>query len=1105
MPWEKLAENPALSESVVTLLVLRLRERAEAVDGKGGDGGRDLFEYTDDGELIVYEAKSFTGRMDSGRRRQVVRSLVSAARHQPDHWDLLVPIDPTPAEQQWFDGLRVTFPFVRRWRGRHWLDEKFAAHPDLVRYALQDAPEYLLERIAEAGAGQGGLVGGIGGYLRWAGSQQMQDHAPGGGGVLRLGLVPDVSKVFVERGAQDVLARALRCAEGDEGGNGASRPVRGRVIAGTGGVGKTSLAAWYCHAAAGDDGRGVDVLLWVTAHSASDVVGAYAQAAGTLALAPEGEDTATSARRFLNWLRTTERRWLIVLDDVHSPGVMEGLWPPQHTAGDGRVIVTTRSREGDLAAMSGHAFLPVGVFTPAQSLACLRGTLRRPADAGSDFVAELTGLAEDLGHLPLALSRAAAYLDYNVSCSVARYRRLLADRRLTLERLTPAVRGGSGGSSVAALWDISIEQADRHTGKLARPMLELAAVVDGTAGIPEQLFGSRAACAWLAERSGAGRDVDELEAELALATLDRLHLIDRVGHGGGHASWFVRVHQLIQRAVREYRVPAGEGDAWQQRAALVLPAAARALLEIWPHPEDDQDLAQRLRASASALAALDQDTDSHPLWLDESACPVLFRLGNSAGESGGTAWAREHFKELAALASRYLGPDHPSALVARHMLGRWQAKSADLAQAVTTLESVEADYRRRYGAGALETLSVRHDLAVVRGNAGDAPGAVVALTDVLAGRRRAGAERTVILTTLHNLAYWKGAAGHAAQAAEAYRDLVPAMEEEFGSDHHGPLMARHNLARWIGEAGDAAQAVVLLEVLVRDQTRVLGPRHPYVMTSRQSLARWQAATGETDQAITGYRALIRDMGEVFDTDDPELLAARHNLARLEAGTDPTAAAADLQTVAADRARILGSRHPDTFISRYSLALCLGEAGRARDAVRVLELLIEDQLHVFAEDHPGVLEARHSLAVMRGEAGDPHAAIAGLRSLGPDLERVLGPGHLSTVKAFEDLGDWYAAAGDVRAAIETYRGLVAHVEQHLGAGHVAVLTALDKFAMWQGRAGRPGEAVRVLSGMLSVAQQVLESDDPTIPVIEGNLAFWRAQVGGPGGVESAART
>lgn len=118
IPWEKLAESPKTSESLMTLLMLRLRPGAQAVDGAGGDEGRDLYEYTPGNELILYEAKSFTGRMVAGRRSQVVDSLRSAARHQPDRWDLLVPIDPTPSEQRWFDSLRTEFPFVRSWRGR---------------------------------------------------------------------------------------------------------------------------------------------------------------------------------------------------------------------------------------------------------------------------------------------------------------------------------------------------------------------------------------------------------------------------------------------------------------------------------------------------------------------------------------------------------------------------------------------------------------------------------------------------------------------------------------------------------------------------------------------------------------------------------------------------------------------------------------------------------------------------------------------------------------------------------------------------------------------------------------------------------------------------
>ncbi|MET7288678.1 tetratricopeptide repeat protein [Streptomyces sp. NPDC005573] len=862
------------------------------------------------------------------------------------------------------------------------------------------------------------------------------------------------------------------------------------MITGTGGVGKTCLAADYCRSAADQADGGVDVLIWVTANTTPAVTGAYAQAARELELVASSENTASAAEQFLNWLRVTDRSWLIVLDDVHSPGALEGLWAPRHTAGSGRVIVTTRSRERDLATASGHPFLSVGVFTPEESLAHLRNTLQRAVPDGAD--AELAGLADDLGHLPLALSRASAYLDYNASCSIARYRHLLADRRLTLERLIPAVRGSAVTSSLAALWDISVDQADQHTGMLARPMLELAAVLDGTTGIPAPLFTSDAARAWLTERSRADRPVDELEAEHTLATLDRLHLIDHTPGEGFDDSWLVRVHQLIQRAVREQQPPGSPSDIRTQRRNTVLPAAAHALLDIWPNTAQDQDHTQRLRASARSLATHDQDGESHPLWQDETAYTLLFRLGTSAGESGDISWARAHFDALCSLAHQHLGADHPHALVARGELSSWQSRAGDHAGAVQTLEGLEADHIRLFGYEAPETLVTRHNLALERGETGDTHRTIAALTEILAVRRRNIADHGAILSVLHNLSYWKGVAGDAAGAAAAYRELIPVMEEEFGVDTEGTLAARHNLARWLGEAGDPAEAVGLLEALLPDQTRALGPRHLRTLITRQSLARWHGAAGETDKAIAGYQALIPDMAEVLGPDHPELLTSRHNQAYLQARIDPAGAGENFAAVIADRTRVLGPHHHDTLSSRQCRALCLGWEGRPQKAVQALEDVLRHQRHHLAPEDTGTLSTRHSLAVMRGFAGEPSAAIAALQELLPDQERIMGPSHPRTVATLEDLGHWQGAMGDAQAASDTYQALLTHIERHLGPDHLARLSVLDKLAMWRGRAGHTREAVRILTRMLTDTQRLVDPAHPIVSTVTDNIAHWLNQ-------------
>lgn len=119
------------------------------------------------------------------------------------------------------------------------------------------------------------------------------------------------------------IARPLHSLKGPEDRDvedAARTAVSGHVITGTGGVGKTCLAAEYCRRVADGADGGVDVLIWVTANSTPAVAGAYAQAARELELVPNSENTASAAEQFLNWLGDTDRGWLIVRDDVHFPG-----------------------------------------------------------------------------------------------------------------------------------------------------------------------------------------------------------------------------------------------------------------------------------------------------------------------------------------------------------------------------------------------------------------------------------------------------------------------------------------------------------------------------------------------------------------------------------------------------------------------------------------------------------------------------------------------------------------------------------------------------------------------------------------------------------------
>ncbi|WP_232839009.1 NB-ARC domain-containing protein [Streptomyces triticisoli] len=512
----------------------------------------------------------------------------------------------------------------------------------------------------------------------------------------QVGVIPSPARSFQHRAEADRLRAAV-----ENGGT----AVLSQVLTGMGGVGKTQLAADYARAA-WDDG-GLDVLVWVTASAQSPVVSGYAQAGVELCRA-DPDDLEQAAKQFLAWLapKPGQRpcRWLIVLDDVtdpndlivhpDDPGNRYSLWPP--ASPHGRILLTTRRRDAALFG-DGRRRIEVGLFTPAESVAYLTAVLNahgriEPAD-------QLTTLASDLGHLPLALAQAASYL-IDSGETAATYRDLLTDRATTLTDLAPDALPDEQATALAAAWSLSINRADtlRPAG-LARPMLHLAALLDAN-GIPQSVLTGEPARAHLAaHRAATGptpepAPVSPSDAVRALRALDRLSLID---HQPGTPHQTVRVHQLIQRATREDHTPYQHDQAAR--------TAADALVAVWPEIERDTDFAQALRTNTDALTRHADDA-----LYRQGAHAVLYRTGFSLGECGQVTAAIEHFDRLTTSTRSRLGTDHPDTLTARGSLAIWRGEAGDAAGAAQAFADLLEDMVRVLGPDHLNVRIVRHSI-----------------------------------------------------------------------------------------------------------------------------------------------------------------------------------------------------------------------------------------------------------------------------------------------------------------------------------------------------------------------------------------------------------
>ena len=714
-----------------------------------------------------------------------------------------------------------------------------------------------------------------------------------------------------------------------------------QVVTGLGGVGKTQLAAALAHRYW--DTNAVELLVWVAASSRSRVLSAYAQVAADLS-GVDDQDLEQAAARLLAWLAGTDRRWLIVLDDLTDPADLRGLWPPAQTR-VGRTVVTTRRRDASLLA--GRHVVPVGLFTPGEARAYLDHKL-----AGHpDLLDGAGGLATDLGYLPLALAQAAAYLlDRNLTCS--EYRRRLADRRRRLADLVPedGALPDEHQATVAAAWALSIELADQlHPTGLARPLIALAALLDSN-GIPDTLFITEEVVGYLTARLVGQRRVDAAAVRDGLYALHRLNLVIV-------DTDTVRVHALVQRAVRE-ATPADQ-------LAELATTAADALLTLWPatdHATTTQ--VATLRANTTILAGSAGDI----LW-HSAGHPLLYRAGDSLLSAGLHALAILYWRDMTHVAARVLGDDHPDTLTARSNLASSYWQAGRTAEAVAIQENLVVTSARVLGAEHRSTLINRGNLAASYRHTGRTTEAI-SIQEEVAGiaARVLGDDHPDTLMACNNLATSYLHGGRPAEAIAIQKKVLADRVLTLGAEHPDTLAVRSNLAASYWHVGRTVEAITIQEEVAGIAARVLGNDHPDTLTARSNLASsyWQA--GRTAEAITIEEEIVAASARVHGDRHPDTLRVRGNLAvsYRHAGRVDEAIAL-MEEVLTARVQVRGEEHLDTIIARTLLAASYLQAERTKEAITLMEKVVDASVRVLGEQHPETLAAKEALRRWQADA------------------------------------------------------------------------------------------------------------------------------------------
>ena len=304
---------------------------------------------------------------------------------------------------------------------------------------------------------------------------------------------------------------------------------------------------------------------------------------------------------------------------------------------------------------------------------------------------------------------------------------------------------------------------------------------------------------------------------------------------------------------------------------------------------------------------------------------------------------------------------------------------------------------------------------------------------------------------------------------------------------------------------------------------------------RSTVAGYVLQGGKVKDALNRYSALLPAFERAFGVHDPRTMLVRYGRAKAIVGVGNLEdGVGELKALLRVQSAVLGSGHPDSWVTRSklvellnrlgrteeSLALCndgdgviesgsvvddLLPAGilrvvalmgdkRASTAVDVYRELLSGVEQEFGFDHENVLAARSNLAAALRRDSRLGEAIAEYRLLVRGGEWVLGPDHPDTLAIRGNLAEALRDAGRVEEAIMDFQAVLTDQERVLGPDHFATLTTRHNLAEALRDAGRVEEAIEVFQAVLADRLRVLGTDYPDTLTTRGSLA-WALQDAG----------
>ncbi|KAL8994685.1 MAG: hypothetical protein Q9169_005415 [Polycauliona sp. 2 TL-2023] len=609
------------------------------------------------------------------------------------------------------------------------------------------------------------------------------------------------------------------------------------AIAGMGGVGKSQIAIEYCYRF--KESKPDAHVFWVYGGTIARFYQAYKRIAQQLNL-PGWDDPESSILELVSsWLSSTLDVYLLVIDNADN---IEHWWPGKYKSGvslddpsndlskylpeercDSQLLITTRDNR--VASRLARKGKPIPVLpmsgTEASSLFLSKlGNERLKIDEG-----DVHALLDELDHLPLAVSQAAAFIQEN-GISIDEYTTALQGKEaeeFLHEELDDARRDEDSINSVYRTFKLSYDQIKKQKPR-AVELLCLLAMLDRQS-IPKSLLKT------------------VVEVTTSLSVLQSLSLVTT---RAGQQSF--QMHRLVQSFVRVSLQKDNSAHEYQEKALACVSKDYPTEIGVGQWPDCDA-----LAPHVHIVTGFEYATTEARLDLGHLLCWAAdFDI-----ERGMYTQALDRAKKSLNIFRELVSEDDERLAAATWLYGRLRyyhaQRESDANEAAVLLEKAlsTAKYPSlTYGETAFELAHLYYDQCNEERCLEMGKASFECWKDI------EGPNSVRTLDNMHDYALELALLGHEQEGIAMWQDIMERCPASDASDNTKTVFTYRSMAGIAEFQDDAAMAEVFYANLVRISETMYYSEHIHVLDYRLSHAEQIMRQGRFEEAIRLSKAIL---------------------------------------------------------------------------------------------------------------------------------------------------------------------------------------------------------------------------------------------------------